>query len=324
MSESSDNLPVCSIIPEEMAGQRLDVALAALYPDYSRNRLKMWILNGQVLLNGVRVKPREKLLGNETLEVTFDADVIDSKCQPEAIDLNIIYEDDSIIVINKPAGLVVHPAAGHPSGTLQNALLYHDKELEKVPRSGIVHRIDKDTTGLLVVARNLIAHKYLVDQLQKREIHREYQAIVHGVLTGGGIIDQPIGRHPKDRKRMAVREGGKESVTHYRVNHRFREHTHIYVKLDSGRTHQIRVHMQYIHHPIVGDPVYSGRHRVPAQATESLVQTLRKFKRQALHAFQLTLNHPVTKQEMSWQAPLPDDFNQLLQELDKDKTLHES
>jgi len=322
MPEAPDSI----IIPEEMAGQRLDVALAVLYPDYSRNRLKQWILDGQILLNGLRVKPREKLLGNEILDVTFDVVVSDSigNCQAEDIDLDIIYEDDSIIVINKPAGLVVHPAAGHHSGTLQNALLYHDKDLEKVPRSGIVHRIDKGTTGLLIVARNIISHKYLVSQLQARDIHREYQAIVHGVMTGGGLIDQPIGRHPKDRKRMAVRDGGKDSVTHYRVKQRFREHTHIDVKLDSGRTHQIRVHMQHIRHSVVGDPVYSGRHRVPAQASEQLVQTLRNFKRQALHAFQLTLNHPKTKEEMRWQAPLPEDFDQLLQELEKDRVLHGS
>jgi len=305
-----------------MAGQRLDAALAEMFPDYSRNRLKQWILQGQVLVNGQQVKPREKLLGNEALEITFESVEQDSTCEAEDIDLNVIYEDDSLIIINKPAGFVVHPAAGNYSGTLQNALLHYDSRLEEVPRAGIVHRIDKDTTGLLVIARNLISHRYLVKQLQERDMHREYQAVVHGVMTGGGIVDQPIGRHPRERIRMAVRENGKPSVTHYRVIKRFREHTHIHVKLDTGRTHQIRVHMQFIRHPIVGDPVYSGRQRLPPQASASLIQTLRQFKRQALHAFQLSLTHPDSKQEMSWQAPLPDDFSHLVSELDDDFERH--
>lgn len=316
--------PITMNIPEEMSGQRLDVALAMLFPDYSRNRLKQWILQGQVLVDGQQVKPREKLIGNEVLEITFKHVEQENHCVPEAIDLNIVYEDDALIVINKPAGLVVHPAAGHYSGTLQNALLHYDSRLEEVPRAGIVHRIDKDTTGLLVVARTLIAHKFLVEQLQARDIHREYQAVIHGVLTGGGMVDQPIGRHPRDRVRMAVRENGKPSLTHYRVKQRFREHTHIDVKLDSGRTHQIRVHMQHIRHSIVGDPVYSGRQRVPAQASESLIQTLRQFKRQALHAYQLTLSHPLSKEELCVQAPLPDDFSQLLAVLEEDRLAHES
>ena len=309
-------------IPDEMAGQRLDVALAEMFPDYSRNRLKQWILQGQVLVNGQQVKPREKMLGNEVLEITFESVEQDSTCKAEDISLNVIYEDDSLIIINKPAGFVVHPAAGNYSGTLQNALLHYDNRLEEVPRAGIVHRIDKDTTGLLVIARNLISHRYLVKQLQERDMHREYQAVVHGVMTGGGIVDQPVGRHPRERIRMAVRENGKPSVTHYRVIKRFREHTHIHVKLDTGRTHQIRVHMQFIRHPIVGDPVYSGRQRIPPQASESLIQTLRQFKRQALHAFQLSLTHPDSKQEMSWQAPLPDDFSHLVAELNDDFERH--
>ena len=318
MSDSTHS----TIIPEEMAGQRLDVALAEMFPDYSRNRLKQWILQGQILVNGQQVKPREKLLGNESLEITFQSIESEGTCLAEDISLDILYEDEALLIINKPAGFVVHPAAGHYSGTLQNALLHHDSRLEEVPRAGIVHRIDKDTTGLLVVAKTLISHRYLVKQLQARDIHREYQAVVHGVMTGGGSVDQPIGRHPRDRIRMAVRENGKPSLTHYRVTKRFREHTHIHVKLDTGRTHQIRVHMQHIRHPIVGDPVYSGRQRIPAQAPESLIQTLRNFKRQALHAFQLSLIHPDSKQEVSWQAPLPDDFSHLLSELDGDFEQH--
>ena len=311
-----------TIIPEEMAGQRLDVALAELFPDYSRNRLKQWILQGQVLVNGQAVKPREKLLGNETLEITFQSAEHDNVCEPQDIPLNVVYEDEALIIINKPAGFVVHPAAGNRDGTLQNALLHYDSSLEEVPRAGIVHRIDKDTTGLLVIARTLISHRYLVKQLQAREMHREYQAVVHGVMTAGGFVDEPIGRHPRDRIRMTVRENGKPSLTHYRVMKRFREHTHIHVKLDTGRTHQIRVHMQHIRHPIVGDPVYSGRHRIPAKASDELIQTLRQFKRQALHAFQLSLTHPVSKQEMSWQAPLPEDFSHLLAELNDDFEQH--
>ena len=318
MTDSTIN----TIIPEEMAGQRLDVALAELYPDYSRNRLKQWILQGQDLLNGQQVEPREKLLGNEALEITFESAEHESTCIAEDISLDVVYEDESLIIINKPADFVVHPAAGHYSGTLQNALLHYDNRLEEVPRAGIVHRIDKDTTGLLVVARTLISHRYLVKQLQARDMHREYQAVVHGVMTAGGFVEQPIGRHPRERIRMAVRENGKPSLTHYRVQQRFREHTHIHVKLDTGRTHQIRVHMQHIRHPIVGDPVYSGRARIPSQASESLIQTLRQFKRQALHAFQLSLTHPESKQEMSWQAPLPEDFRGLLSELNEDAELH--
>lgn len=313
-----------TIIPEKMAGQRLDVALAELFPEYSRNRLKQWILQGQVLVNGQQVKPREKLLGNESLEITFEPIEKDNACLAENISLNVVYEDDALIVINKPAGFVVHPAAGHYSGTLQNALLHYDHRLEEVPRAGIVHRIDKDTTGLLVVARTLKSHQAIVQQLQAREMHREYQAVVHGVMTGGGMVDQPIGRHPRDRIRMAVRENGKPSITHYRVTKRFREHTHIHVKLDSGRTHQIRVHMQHIRHPIVGDPVYSGRQRIPAKASEALIATLRQFNRQALHAYQVSLTHPDSKQEMSWQAPLPEDFNHLLSELNDDFAQHET
>lgn len=316
--------PLTTIIPEDMAGQRLDVALATMFPDYSRNRLKSWIVQGQVLINGQVVKPREKLAGNETLEISFESAEQEYQCTPEDIALDIVYEDESMIIVNKPAGFVVHPAAGHYSGTLQNALLHYDSSLEQVPRAGIVHRIDKDTTGLLIVARNLIDHKRLVRLLQKREIHREYQAVVHGVLTGGGMIDQPIGRHPRDRVRMAVRESGKASVTHYRVHQRFREHTHIDVQLDTGRTHQIRVHMQHIKHSIVGDPVYSGRQRIPAQASETFIQTLRGFKRQALHAWQLTLPHPQSKEVMSWQAPLPEDFASLLSALKQDAIEHEA
>jgi 23S rRNA pseudouridine1911/1915/1917 synthase len=222
-----------------------------------------------------------------------------------------VHQDDALIVINKPAGLVVHPAVGHRSGTLQNALLFHDAALSRVPRAGIVHRLDKDTTGLMVVARTLQAHTYLVDQLQQRLITREYQALVHGVMTGGGEIDQPIGRHPHDRLRMAVREGGREALTHYRLLQRFRCHSHIQLKLDSGRTHQIRVHMQHLHHAVVGDPVYAGRMRLPPDASPEFIAALRDFKRQALHAWRLSLQHPDTGEALSWEAPIPSDMEAL-------------
>jgi 23S rRNA pseudouridine1911/1915/1917 synthase len=228
------------------------------------------------------------------------------------------------MVINKPAGLVVHPAIGNRSGTLQNALLFHDEKLGQVPRAGIVHRLDKDTTGLMVVARTLQAHTYLVDQLQQRLIEREYQALVHGVLTGGGLVDQPIGRHPYDRVRMAVRKDGRESVTHYRLLQRFRSHSHLQLKLETGRTHQIRVHMQYLRHPIVGDPVYGGRMRLPPDASPAFIDALQEFKRQALHAWRLSLLHPDTGESMSWEAPLPDDMAAMLQTMHEDAEQHGS
>jgi 23S rRNA pseudouridine1911/1915/1917 synthase len=238
--------------------------------------------------------------------------------------LDVIYQDDAIIVINKPADFVVHPAAGHYSGTMQNALLHFDESLAAVPRAGIVHRLDKDTTGLMVVARNLSAHKYLVDQIQKHEVIREYQAVVFGVMTGGGMVDQPIGRHPRDRIKMAVRENGREAVTHYRLLKRFREHSHIKVQLETGRTHQIRVHMSYLHHPIVGDPVYAGRHRVPAGAQQELLDYLQAFKRQALHAWRLSFVHPESAEDVSFEAPLPDDMQRLIDLLQADLQTHEA
>jgi len=314
--------PIIKLLSEESAGKRLDVVIAELFPEYSRSRLKIWIQQGQVLLNGKVAKPKTKITGDEELQLTVQTIESESACEAEDIPLNIVYQDEDIIVVNKPAGLVVHPAAGHYTGTMQNALLHFDPSLAAIPRAGIVHRIDKDTTGLMVVARNLSSHKYLVDQIQQHEVIREYQAVVHGVMTGGGMVDQPIGRHPRDRIKMAVRENGREAITHYRLLEKFREHSHIKVQLETGRTHQIRVHMSYLRHPLVGDPVYAGRHRVPPGAQPDLLNYLQAFKRQALHAWKLTLIHPKHGEEVSFEADLPDDMTKLISLLQADMQLN--
>lgn len=309
-------------IPEEMAGKRLDVVLAELMPDYSRSRLKQWLLDGKILLDGQQVKPKTRVHSEQKLELNVHVADISDECLAEDIPLNIVYQDESLIVVNKPAGLVVHPAAGHRQGTLQNALLFFDKTLADVPRAGIVHRLDKDTSGLMVVARTLVAHKYLVEQIQQRDVHREYQTLVHGVMTGGGTVDQPIGRHAHDRVRMTVREDGRPSVTHYRVLDRYRVYTHLHVELETGRTHQIRVHMQHLRHSVVGDPVYSGRSRLPASADENFIKLLKDFKRQALHAWRLSLKHPETGELIQWEAPLPEDMVNLIAAMKEDLKQH--
>jgi 23S rRNA pseudouridine1911/1915/1917 synthase len=319
-------MPDSSIIkqvPASLAGMRLDAALAELFPDYSRGRVQQWIREGQVLLDGAEVKPRTRLVGDEQLEVTIPTQTQVDEFSAQDIPLDIVYQDEDLIVVNKPAGLVVHPAAGHASGTLQNALLYFDRSLADVPRAGIVHRLDKDTTGLLVVARNPGAHRRLVKLLQARRIKREYQALVHGVVTAGGSVDAAIGRHAVDRKRMCVRDDGRPAVTHFRVLQRFRVHSQLLLELESGRTHQIRVHMQYLHHPLVGDPVYGGRDRVPARASPDFIDHLRAFPRQALHAWRLGLPHPNTGEDMHWEAPLPQDIQQLLEAMKTDLALHD-
>jgi 23S rRNA pseudouridine1911/1915/1917 synthase len=322
MSESVVEKPIIKHVSEQFAGQRLDAALARMFPDYSRSRLQQWIRDGQVLLDGKVVKPRTKLAGDEVLELNIQPDSRVDELLPQDIPLDIVFEDEDIIVLDKPAGLVVHPAAGHADGTLVNALLHYDAGLSRIPRAGIVHRLDKDTTGLMVIARSLSAHKHLVDELQQRSMKREYQAIVQGVITAGGTIDAPVGRHSRDRVRMCVRDDGKPATTHYRVITRFRQHTHVQLKLESGRTHQIRVHMQHIRHPVIGDPVYGGRQRIPPQARNELIEQLRTFRRQALHAFRLSLIHPVSGQQLSWRSPLPDDMLQLLKALEEDMQQH--
>ncbi len=298
-------------VPLDMAGMRLDQALAELFSDYSRSKLQTWVKAGRVHVNGKSLKPKDKLEGGEFITLDAEAEVvIDAK--PENIPLDIIYEDDHILILNKPAGLVVHPAIGNWSGTLLNALLHHAPLLETLPRAGIVHRIDKDTSGLLMVAKTLQAHNHLTEQLQAREIHREYQAVTHNRMIAGGTIDEPIGRHPTDRLRYAVRDNGKEAVTHYRVITRFKRHTHIQVKLETGRTHQIRVHMAHVRFPLLGDQLYSGRFQLPADCSEEFEKVLRSFKRQALHAAKLGLIHPESDEYMEWEQPLPADMVNLL------------
>lgn len=298
-------------IPEELAGLRLDQALSQLFPEFSRSRLKEWLLAGKLRVAGKDMRPRDKVNGHETIFLEAELEE-QTEWQAEAISLDIIHEDDVMIVINKPVGLVVHPAVGHSQGTLVNALLHHCPDLANLPRAGLIHRLDKDTSGLLLIAKTLQAHTYLVKQLQKRRIHREYRAVVTGVMTGGGTIDAAIGRHSHQRKRMAIQEEGKPAVTHYRVIERFKHHTYIRVILETGRTHQIRVHMSHIHYPIVGDPVYGGRFQLPPKASDPLKAMLRGFKRQALHAFKLELLHPVTKEPCVFEVDIPNDLKELL------------
>ncbi len=298
-------------IPSRLAGFRLDQALVELLPDYSRSRLQLWIKNGAARLDGRTVVPRHTVWGGERVELMTEAEPA-TTVVGEDIPLRLLHEDDSLLILAKPAGLVVHPAAGHAGGTLQNALLHHAPELAAIPRCGIVHRLDKDTSGLLMVAKTLKAHKALVDQLQARSVHREYLALVQGAMTGGGTLTDPLGRHPTDRKRFAVRRDGKPAVTHYRIETRYTDHTLLRVKLETGRTHQIRVHLSHIHYPLVGDPVYGGRLRLPRGASEALIQALQAFRRQALHAESLGFIHPDSGEWVVWQEPLPDDFARLL------------
>jgi len=305
-------------VPFDLGGQRLDQIAAQLFSEHSRSRLAAWIKDGVLTVDGAVLRPRDTVHAGAVLELSAEQQA-QGEWEAQAIPLNIVYEDEHILVIDKPAGLVVHPAAGHADGTLLNALLHHVPGLINVPRAGIVHRLDKDTTGLMVVAKTLEAQTRLVEQLQARSVSRIYEAIVIGVVISGGTVDAPIGRHGQQRQRMAVVEGGKPAVSHYRVLERFRSHTHVRVKLETGRTHQIRVHMAHIGHPLVGDPLYAGRFRIPPAASPTLVQELRAFPRQALHARFLELEHPATGKRMKWESPLPDDFVWLLTLLQQDR-----
>ena len=304
-------------LPPDLAGRRLDQALAQLLPQYSRTRIQRWIEEGAVLINGLGVRARDLVTGGEsaTVEARLPPE---SGVAAEKLPLDIVHQDAHLLIINKPPGMVVHPGAGNREHTLQNALLAHDAKLKRVPRAGLVHRIDKDTSGLLVVARTLEAHTALVAELGAHGIEREYLALCTGAMTGGGTVDEPIGRHRTQRTKMTVRSDGRKSVTHYRIERRFRGHTLARVHLETGRTHQIRVHLAHVGYPIVGDPAYGGRKKLPAGATPELVQALQTFPRQALHAARLTLTHPKSGKRVAYDAPLPADLAGLLDVLARD------
>ncbi len=319
MSDSSKPIQCSAQVPAELAGTRLDQIAAKLFPDYSRSRLQEWIKSGQLLVDGQKKRPRDMISEASTIRINAELAPVEN-WTAEALPLDIVYEDEHLLVINKASNVVVHPAAGHRDGTLLNGLLQHCSELEALPRAGIVHRLDKDTTGLMVVAKTLTAHKSLVDQLQQRIVSREYEAVVKGVLTGGGTVNAKLGRHPVNRKKRAVLENGQEAISHYRVLERFRAHTHVQVNLETGRTHQIRVHMAHINYPLVGDPLYGGRMQVPRAASPELTSMLKGFRRQALHARRLKLTHPERNEEVSWEVNLPEDFTNLLSVLREDQT----
>ncbi|GAM58819.1 ribosomal large subunit pseudouridine synthase D [Vibrio ishigakensis] len=311
-----------STVNPSQLGQRLDQAVAELFDEFSRSRIKEWLLAGKISVDGqVITKPRFKVMGGE--EIVVAAEIEDEeRWEAQDIPLNVVYEDDDLLVINKPRDFVVHPGAGTPDGTVLNALLFHYPQIAEVPRAGIVHRLDKDTTGLMVVAKNVPTQTRLVRALQKRRITREYEAIAIGKMTAGGMVEKPIGRHSTKRTLMAVNELGKPAITHYRVAEHFREHTRIRLRLETGRTHQIRVHMSYLQHPLLGDVAYGGRARIPRGASEELTQMIRSFDRQALHAVMLKFEHPSTGEEMQFHALVPDDMVAMAEALREDAQLN--
>lgn len=311
MREKSTRIRHRAVAGPEFEGARLDQAVSKLFSDYSRARLQKWIRSGELTVNGKPAKTTYRVLGGENLQIDAEPDLEDAVLAQE-IPLEVIYSDPDLLIINKPVGLVVHPAVGNRDGTLQNALLHFDPGLAAIPRSGIVHRLDKDTSGVMVVARSLRAHTSLVVQLQTRQMSRVYQAIVKGEMRRNGSVDQAIGRHPRDRKRMAVVHSGRPAVSHYRILHSFVGFTHLEVSLETGRTHQIRVHMAFLGHPIVGDNVYGRKPRSVKGIDAELIDAVRDFPRQALHARILRLQHPADDRLVEFQAPLPADFLQLL------------
>lgn len=308
-------------IPQTYAGQRADKVLAELFPEYSRTVIQRWLRQGLARLGGDVIGQRDLVAGGEHIVLLVPKAPL-LHCAAQAIAIDVVYDDAQIIVINKPAGMVVHPGAGNPDGTLLNGLLSFDPGLAGLPRAGIVHRLDKDTSGLMVVGRTEVARLALVKQLQARTVKRRYVAVVNGVMVSGGSIEAPLGRHQRDRRRMAVTERGKPAISHYRVAGRYRAHTLVQVDLETGRTHQIRVHLAHRGYPLVGDPVYGGRQRTPKAASPELLMALRGFRRQALHASHLSLQHPRSQQMMSWEQPLPADMQQLVAELAADHELH--
>lgn len=305
------------IVPAELAGKRFDQAAAVLLAEFSRSRLKQWIEGGQLTVAGSAAAPKARLQGGEELVLDADLEPVVA-VEPEAIPLRVVFADEALFVIDKPAGLVVHPGAGNPSGTLQNALLNLDPALAAIPRAGLVHRLDKDTSGLLIVARSLAAQQALAALLEKRAVHRVYQAVCQGAMTGGGTVDAPIDRHPRERTKMAVRERGRAARTRYRVIERFRAHTHLEIELETGRTHQIRVHMAHIRAPLIGDPVYGGRPKLPRDASERLRDALQSFRRQALHATRLVVPHPRSGEALTFESRLSPDIVALLAALRSD------
>ncbi|MCF8779418.1 23S rRNA pseudouridine(1911/1915/1917) synthase RluD [Vibrio sp. IRLE0018] len=318
----AQQIELTNTVKDSQLGQRLDQAIAELFADFSRSRLKEWLLEGKVTVDGsVVTKPRTKVMGGEVITVLGELED-EVRWEAQDIPLDIVYEDDDILVINKPRDFVVHPGAGTPDGTVLNALLFHCPEVAEVPRAGIVHRLDKDTTGLMVVAKTVPAQTRLVRALQKRNITREYEAIAIGRMTAGGKVDKPIGRHATKRTLMAVSPMGKPAVTHFRVAEHFREHTRIRLRLETGRTHQIRVHMSYLQHPLLGDAAYGGRARIPAGASEEVTAMIRNFDRQALHAVMLRFEHPISGEEMEFHAPVPDDMVELTETLRRDAQEH--
>jgi len=308
------------IVPVELSGQRLDQALARMFPEYSRSRLKSWLLQGFITVDERAMRPRDPVAGGESVLLQSQPE-ISVKSEPEALDLDIIFEDEDCLVVNKPVGLVVHPGAGNPRGTLMNGLLHHAPGLDQLPRAGIIHRLDKDTSGLLLVAKTLQAQTALTRELAEREIARHYLAVCARVLTGGGSIKEPIGRHPVDRLKMSVQRDGKPAVTHYRVIRRFAAHTYVSVQLETGRTHQIRVHFAHRRHALVGDQTYGGRLAIPAGASDRLRDALRKFRHQALHAEKLAFTHPRSGENIELQVTPPADFTELLSALTEDSEL---
>ena len=313
--------PRHALVPESAAGRRLDAVVAELFPEYSRSRLSAWIKSGDVTVDGATARPRDPVRGGEAV-LLHAVEEVQTRAEAEDIPLDILYEDEHVFVLDKPAGLVVHPGAGNPAGTLVNALLHRDPSLDKLPRAGIVHRLDKDTSGVMVVARTLPAHTALVAQLSARQVHRQYLAIVVGALVSGGTANAAIDRHPRDRLRMAVREDGKEAVTHYRLRERFRAHTALECRLETGRTHQIRVHMAHLKQNIIGDPLYGGSFKLPKGASDELIAALRGFKRQALHAEVLEFAHPLSGEPVRCEAPLPEDMTRLMALLREDAAAH--
>ena len=317
----SQKINKTGVVPSDMYGQRADIVLAELFSEFSRSQLTQWLKSGFITFDDKVLKPKEKVTGGESVILQAIIESVDNN-QPENIPLSIIHEDDSILVINKPASLVVHPGAGNANGTLVNALLHHDMNLEHLPRAGIVHRLDKDTTGLLVIAKTLQAHTELVRMMQNREISRHYLALVYGHIISGSRLETFYGRHPRNRLKMSVLPTGKEAITEFSIKKHYHDFTLVDVSLLTGRTHQIRVHMSHINHPIVGDGLYGGRLKIPSGVNEKFKLSLRQFDRQALHAYRLSFNHPVTDDLMLFEAPLPDDFSALLSDMDENYESH--